>query len=118
IVFHKLEKEDMKQIIDIELAKVAKRLMEKNLKLVLTDEAKELLMDKGYSSEFGARPLRRAIEHMVEDPLAEKLLQGAFTGKDTITVKVGEQDGEKALTFEASGTAAPELVGAGSENKA
>jgi ATP-dependent Clp protease ATP-binding subunit ClpC len=117
IVFHKLERDDMKQIIDIELAKVAKRLAEKNLKLILTDEAKELMIEKGYSPEFGARPLRRAIEHMVEDPLAEKLLHGTFVGKDTITVKVGEVDGEKVLTFEASGTVAPELVGAGSENK-
>jgi ATP-dependent Clp protease ATP-binding subunit ClpC len=117
IVFHKLEKDDMRQIIDIELAKVSKRLTEKNLKLVFTDEAKELLIDKGYTPEFGARPLRRAIEHLVEDPLAEKLLQGAFAGKDTITVSVGEKDGEKSLTFDASGTAAPELVGAGSENK-
>jgi ATP-dependent Clp protease ATP-binding subunit ClpC len=117
IVFHKLEREDMKQIIDIELAKVAKRLAEKNLKLVLTDEAKELLIEKGYSPEFGARPLRRAIEHLVEDPLSEKLLQGVFTGKDTITVRVTEQEGEKILGFEASGTVAPELVGAGSESK-
>jgi ATP-dependent Clp protease ATP-binding subunit ClpC len=117
IVFHKLEREDMKQIIDIELTKVAKRLAEKNLKLVLTDEAKELLIEKGYSPEFGARPLRRAIEHLMEDPLAENLLHGAFAGKDTITVRVTEQDGEKTLAFEASGTAAPELVGAGSESK-
>jgi len=117
IVFHKLEKDDMKMIIDIELAKVAKRLAEKNLKLMFIDEAKELLIDKGYSPEFGARPLRRAIEHLVEDPLAEKLLQGVFAGKDTITVRVGEKDGEKELTFEPSGNVAPELVGAGSENK-
>jgi ATP-dependent Clp protease ATP-binding subunit ClpC len=113
IVFHKLERDDMRQIIDIELAKVAKRLLEKNLKLVLTDEAKELLIEKGYSPEFGARPLRRAIEHMVEDPLAEKILQGEFAGKDTITARVGEKDGEKTLTFEPSGNVAPELVGAG-----
>ena len=61
--------------------------------------------------------MRRAIEHLVEDPLAEKLLHGTFTGKDTITVRVIEQDGEKVLTFEPSGTVAPELVAAGSENK-
>jgi ATP-dependent Clp protease ATP-binding subunit ClpC len=117
IVFHKLERDDMRQIIDIELAKVAKRLAEKNLKLVLTDEAKELLIEKGYSPEFGARPLRRAIEHLMEDPLAEKLLQGGFAGKDTITTRVIDKDGEKTLTFEASGNVAPELVGAGSESK-
>jgi len=119
IVFRSLTKADLKNIIEIELEKVRKRLKEKNLQLVLTDEAKELLIERGSNLEFGARPLRRTIEHLLEDPLAEKLLHGSFAGKDTITVKVGEADGEKTLTFEASGTAAPELVGAGSgpENK-
>ena len=88
IVFRSLTKDDLKQIVDIELAKVSKRLTEKGLELVLTDEAKELLIDKGSNPEYGARPLRRAIEHTCEDPLAEELLRGAFEGKDTITVKV------------------------------
>ncbi|MBM4068566.1 MAG: ATP-dependent Clp protease ATP-binding subunit [Planctomycetes bacterium] len=118
IVFRSLTKPDMTNIIDIELAKVQKRLREKNLELVLTKEAKELLIDKGYNQEFGARPLRRAIEHLVEDPLAEKLLQGHFQGKDTITAKViTNEGGDKILEFEATGVATPELVGAGSEAK-
>jgi len=120
IVFRSLNKPDMKNIIDIELAKVVKRLKEKNLTLVLTEEAKDLLIDKGYSPEFGARPLRRAIEHLLEDPLSEELLKGNFQGKDTITVKVHEVDGEKKIFFDAtSATGAPELVGAGAggENK-
>ena len=78
IVFRSLTKPDMGQIIDIELAKVSKRLKEKSLELILTSEAKDLLIDKGYNPEFGARPLRRAIEHLLEDPLSEKLLQGVF----------------------------------------
>jgi ATP-dependent Clp protease ATP-binding subunit ClpC len=113
IVFRSLTKEDLKHIIDIELAKVFKRLKEKNLALVLTDEAKELVIEKGSSLEFGARPLRRAIEHMLEDPLAEALLHGDFNGKDTITVQVKDADGEKKLAFEASAggpPATPELV--------
>ena len=116
IVFRSLNKPDMKNIIDIELAKVVKRLKEKNLALVLTEEAKELIIDKGYSPEFGARPLRRAIEHLLEDPLAEQLLQGLFHGKDTILVRVHEVDGEKQIYLEtSSGAVAPvgELVGAG-----
>src|SRR5262249_827385 len=118
IVFRSLNKGDMKNIIDIELAKVIKRLKEKNLKLVLTDEAKDLLIDKGYNQEFGARPLRRAIEHLLEDPLSEELLKGVFAGKDTITVRVQEVDGEKKLMFDATaGPGTPELVAAGSENK-
>jgi ATP-dependent Clp protease ATP-binding subunit ClpC len=119
IVFRSLNKADMKNIIDIELAKVTKRLKEKNLNLVLTEEAKDLLIEKGYSPEFGARPLRRAIEHLLEDPLAEELLKGSFQGKDTITVRVHEVEGEKKLLFDATAsTGAGELVGAGSETKA
>src|SRR5438876_8065289 len=102
IVFRSLTKLDLRNIIDIELGKVMKRLKEKNLALMLTEEAKDLLIDRGSSLEFGARPLRRAIEHMLENPLAEELLKGSFDGKDAITVGVGEGDGEKKLTFEAT----------------
>jgi ATP-dependent Clp protease ATP-binding subunit ClpC len=117
IVFRSLNKGDMKNIIDIELAKVTKRLKEKNLSLVLTEEAKELLIDKGYNQEFGARPLRRAIEHFLEDPLSEELLKGNFQGKDTITVRVQEVDGEKKLVFDASSaTPSGELVAASTES--
>lgn len=116
IVFRSLTKDDMKHIIDIELGKVCKRLKEKGLELTLTDEAKELLIDKGYNQEFGARPLRRAIEHLLEDPLSEELLRGGFLGKEQITVKVGEKEGEKILVFDAISKTPPpqpELVGAG-----
>ena len=102
IVFRSLTKEDLKHIIDIELGKLIKRLKEKNLALVLTEEAKDLLIEKGSSLEFGARPLRRAIEHLLENPLAEELLKGSFEGKETITVGVGDTDGEKKLMFEAT----------------
>jgi ATP-dependent Clp protease ATP-binding subunit ClpC len=112
IVFRSLIKEDLQQIVDIELKKVFKRLEEKGLKLVLTPEAREHLIEKGYSPEFGARPLRRAIEHLLEDPLSEELLRGNFQGKDTINVRVQETDGEKKFIFEATSSATPELVGA------
>jgi ATP-dependent Clp protease ATP-binding subunit ClpC len=118
IVFRSLNKGDMRNIIGIELAKVEKRLKEKGLKLHLADEARDLLIERGYSPEFGARPLRRAIEHLLEDPLSEELLKGNFNGKDTITVRVTDKEGEKVLTFEATnGPAAPDLVTAGSEAK-
>jgi ATP-dependent Clp protease ATP-binding subunit ClpC len=103
IVFRSLIKEDLKKIIDIELAKVRKRLKDKNLALELTDEAKDLIIEKGTSLEFGARPLRRAIENLLEDPLAEDLLRGTFAGKTLISVRVIEVNGEKKLGFEASG---------------
>ena len=73
----------------------------------MTDEAKDFLIDKGTSLEYGARPLRRAIEHYLEDPLAEDLLRGTFQGKDTITVRVSEVDGEKKLGFDAVGKEPP-----------
>jgi ATP-dependent Clp protease ATP-binding subunit ClpC len=111
IVFRSLTKEDLKHIIDIELSKVTKRLQEKGLKLELTDEAKEVLIEKGTSLEYGARPLRRAIEHLLEDPLAEQLLRGDFDGKSVISVRMHEVEGEKKLAFEASGAPAAELVG-------
>jgi len=100
IVFRPLTKPDLKNIIDIELSKVYKRLKEKSLRLVLTEEAKELLIEKGTSLDFGARPLRRAIEHFLEDPLSEDLLRGSFVGKNLINTRVGEVDGEKKIIFE------------------
>ncbi|HZT78904.1 MAG TPA: ATP-dependent Clp protease ATP-binding subunit [Gemmataceae bacterium] len=112
IVFRSLTDADLKQIIDIELEKVSKRLKEKNLKLVLTEEAKDVILRKGTNKEFGARPLRRAIEQMIEDPLSEDLLKGTFQGKDTITVRVHEVDGEKKLWFDGGNGGTPELVGA------
>jgi ATP-dependent Clp protease ATP-binding subunit ClpC len=108
IVFRSLTKPDLKHIIDIELGKVFKRLKEKGFSLTLTDDAKDLIIERGSSLEFGARPLRRAIEHMLEDPLSEALLKGDFEGKDTITVVVSEVDGEKKLTFQPSNSAPPQ----------
>ena len=120
IVFRRLNRDDLKQIVEMELTKVGKRLKEKSLKLVVADEAKEFLIEKGTNTEYGARPLRRAVEHHLEDPLSEELLRGGFVGKDTITVKVGvnEADGEKKLVFETTNLgSAPELVAAAAEMK-
>jgi ATP-dependent Clp protease ATP-binding subunit ClpC len=118
IVFRSLTDEDLSHIIDIELGKVIKRLKDKNFTLVMTPEAKQLLIEKGTNKEFGARPLRRAIEHHLEDPLSEDLLRGNFQGKETITVKVVEVEGEKKLIFDATAKEPPpppqpELVAAG-----
>ena len=76
IVFRSLTKENLKSIVEMELAKVAKRLKDKSLLLVMTDVAKEFLIDKGSSTEYGARPLRRAVEQHLEDALAEAMLRG------------------------------------------
>jgi ATP-dependent Clp protease ATP-binding subunit ClpC len=119
IVFRSLTDEDLRQIVDIELAKLMKRLKEKNLSIILGDDAKDVIIKRGANREFGARPLRRAIENMLEDPLSEKMLRGDFVGKTMIYAKVVEVDGEKKIEFEAKESATPELVGAaGAEKKA
>ncbi len=92
IVFRALTKEDLQTIVDYELAKVFKRLTEHGLKLELSTTAKEFLIEKGYSAEFGARPLRRAIEHYIEDPLSEAMLRGEFKDKNLIKVTVQDED--------------------------
>jgi len=100
IVFRHLTTDDLKQVVDLELSKVRTRLAEKGLSLELTDEAKEWLIKKGSNTDYGARPLRRAMESFVEDPLAEELLKGEFNGKDAIRVEVKLVGDKKQLTFE------------------
>jgi ATP-dependent Clp protease ATP-binding subunit ClpC len=107
IVFHHLTVDDLKQVIDIELAKVRERLGERGLKLELTDEAKQFLIKKGSDTDFGARPLRRALENFIEDPVSEELLKGEFEGKDTIQVDCTEVAGKKQLVFKGLTTAEP-----------
>ena len=96
IVFKSLTRVDLETIVDYELKKVYERLAEQNLHLELSEEAKQFLIDKGYDIEFGARPLRRAIERNIEDPLSEDILRGNFKGVNTIKVTVKD----KHLHFE------------------
>jgi ATP-dependent Clp protease ATP-binding subunit ClpC len=112
IVFHHLTVENLKQVIDIELGKVRERLAERGFKLELTDEAKQFLIKKGSDTDFGARPLRRALENYIEDPVSEELLKGEFEGKDTIQVDCREVAGKKQLTFTGLVTAEPVAAGA------
>ncbi len=105
IVFKPLSKEDLTTIVEYELNKVFKRLIEHGLHLDLTPQAKEFLIEKGYNPEFGARPLRRAIEHYIEDPLSEAVLGGQFKGKNLIKIDV--QD-EEHLNFEGEKMEEPE----------
>ena len=95
IVFRALTREDLETIVDYELNKVFKRLVEHNLHLELEQATKEFLIDKGYNPEFGARPLRRAIEHYIEDPLSEALLRGEFRGKSVIKITVLDDENLK-----------------------
>jgi ATP-dependent Clp protease ATP-binding subunit ClpC len=95
IVFRALTRKDLETIVDYELNKVFKRLVEHNLHLELEDATKEFLIDKGYNPEFGARPLRRAIEHYIEDPLSESLLRGDFKNKSVIKITVLDDENLK-----------------------
>src|SRR5689334_1843756 len=104
IVFRHLTVEDLKSVIDLELKKVRERLMERGLKLELTDSAKEFLIKKGSNTDFGARPLRRAVENYIEDPLSEELLKGEFQGKDTITVDAIKDDEDKPRRLDFKGS--------------
>lgn len=101
IVFKPLSKENLTTIVEYELAKVFKRLTEHGLKLELSPASKEFLIDKGYSPEFGARPLRRAIEHYIEDPLSEAVLRGEFKGKNLIKIDVQDEEHLKLEGVEA-----------------
>ena len=115
IVFRHLTREDLKRIIDIELAKVRERLWERGLKLILSDGAKEFIIEKGSDLDFGARPLRRAIEGYIEDPLSEELLKGSFEGKNQIMVNLVETGDQKHLSFDATVESEGELAAVGSD---
>lgn len=84
IIFHSLNKDNMLQIVDIQLARLAQRLKEKNISLKIRESAKKLLVEKGYNPAFGARPLKRSIQRYLEDPLAIELLNGKFSEGDHI----------------------------------
>jgi ATP-dependent Clp protease ATP-binding subunit ClpC len=94
IVFHPLSREHIAQIVGILLKDVRKRLSEEDLTLKLTDAATELLVKHGYDESYGARPLKRAIQKFIEDPLSEKILVGEFARGDEIEVDVSP-DGSK-----------------------
>jgi len=84
IVFHPLTKEDIAKIVHLEIHAVARRLYEKEIQLTVNEAAVEFLIEKGYSREFGARPLRRAVEQFIEDPLAEEILRAAIPQKTKV----------------------------------
>ena len=100
IVFKPLTKDDLYSIIDIELAKIVSRLEAKGLTMELDQSAKNFLIEKGYSPEFGARPLRRALGSFIEDPLAESLLSGDYSSGDHVDVT--HREGDDHLFFTAT----------------
>ncbi len=100
IVFRHLTEKDLGAVVELELKKVRDRLFERGYKVLLSEEAKTHLIKKGSNLDFGARPLRRAIESSVEDPLSEELLMGAFDGKEVIKVEAKMVGDKKQLFFQ------------------
>ena len=99
-----LEKKDLDKIVDLEIDKLVKRLREKDITIQLEASARDLLVKKGYDPSYGARPMRRAVERYLEDPLAEALLRGDVKPGDT--AKVICPEGKEELVFETIGTKA------------
>jgi ATP-dependent Clp protease ATP-binding subunit ClpC len=92
IVFHTLGKPDLIKIVELELAKVVDRIKTKEIHLTLNETAQEFLIEKGYDPTYGARPMRRAVERYIEDPMAEEVLKGNIKPGDSVTV---QKDGDK-----------------------
>lgn len=98
VVFRTLDKPALSNIIDLEVSKLAVRLQEREMELEITPEARDFLIEKGYDTEYGARPMRRAVERFLEDPLAEALLRGEVKNGDLIAVTFVPE--AKELTFQ------------------
>jgi ATP-dependent Clp protease ATP-binding subunit ClpB len=103
VIFHRISKEDLKQIVELQVDLLAKRISERGIEIELTDKARELLGNLGYDPTYGARPLKRVIQKNLIDVLALKLLEGEFSEGDRVVV-----DAKKgALTFEKAGAKPP-----------
>jgi ATP-dependent Clp protease ATP-binding subunit ClpB len=106
VEFHALTREQLGEIVDLQLARLRERLADRGISIELTDAAKEALADAGWDPTYGARPLKRAIQRLVENPLALRLLEGTFGDGDA--VRVDASDGE--LVFERQGAREPALA--------
>jgi ATP-dependent Clp protease ATP-binding subunit ClpC len=103
IVFHTLTKPDLLKIVDLEVAKVTKRVRAKRIEISLDQAAHDFLIEKGYDPTYGARPMRRAVERFLEDPLAEEILRGHIKEGDTVTISAEKTK----LTFKLPEAALP-----------
>ncbi len=103
VVFQPLSRDQLSEIVELQLGRLRERLAERKLELEVTDAAKELLAEEGWDPAYGARPLKRAIQRLLENPLARELLEGRFSEGDT--VRVDARDGE--LAFERTGVGEP-----------
>jgi ATP-dependent Clp protease ATP-binding subunit ClpB len=91
IIFHNLSKQNIKSIVEIQLQKLEKKLQDRNIKITISDKAKNLMIEEGFDMTYGARPLKRAIQRMIQDPIASKILSGDIKEKDHIDIDVKEK---------------------------
>jgi ATP-dependent Clp protease ATP-binding subunit ClpC len=96
IVFHKLSREEIKEIVDLLMLRVQESMAERELSLNLSEDAKDLLVDKGWDPAMGARPLRRAIQRYIEDPLADEMLRTSLEPGSTVEIERKQVDGDDA----------------------
>ena len=116
IVFHELTMDEVKEIVDLLLNRVREQLASQALDLVLSEAAKELIAKKGYDPQLGARPLRRAIQRLLEDPLSEKVLHKEFPAGSTVLVDIDSDDEERLMFSPVETPDQPPVELAGSES--
>ncbi len=107
MIFHRLSREDIGRIVDLQVELLAGRVRERGIEIELTDDARTLLGNLGYDPTYGARPLKRVIQRELVDKLALRLLEGEFADGDVVAVDT-TPDGE--LAFERSGSAVPQAA--------
>jgi ATP-dependent Clp protease ATP-binding subunit ClpC len=120
IVFHKLTKDEIKEIVDLLLLRIRESMAERELQLELSEAAKDLLVEKGWDPAMGARPLRRAIQRYIEDPLADFVLRAQVPPGSTVMVEPGEEgtDDEDVKLSVIEPAPTPTPVGVGAEGGA
>jgi len=111
IVFHKLQKDEIKRIIELLLLRIRQSLADRELQLELTDDAKDFLVDKGWDPSMGARPLRRAIQRYIEDPLADFVLREELTPGGTVMVEIAGEDDAREIALTIAQPKVPLTVG-------
>jgi ATP-dependent Clp protease ATP-binding subunit ClpB len=102
VVFHPLAQEQIRRIAEIQLSHLRSRLEERDMKLDITSEALDRIGEAGFDPVYGARPLKRAVQHQIEDPLAQKILSGEFGPGDIIKIDVSEENLEFAKSTQAA----------------
>jgi ATP-dependent Clp protease ATP-binding subunit ClpC len=113
IVFHKLQKDEIKQIVDLLLRRIRQSLAERDLQLELSEGAEDFLVEKGWDPSMGARPLRRAIQRYIEDPLADFVLKSELVPGGTVMVEVPQEGDDRDVVLSIVKPEKPAPVGVG-----